>query len=726
MARPQGDARIEGELREISYRTDDNRFAVGEVLDDQGRRHTVVGPIGHLAPGAHLILDGRWSEHPKYGKRFKVQAWLVEDPRTRRGLELYLAGGAIKGLGRELARRIVDQFGLETLRILEETPERLREVMGIGVKRLEEIITHWEKDRLGREVTVMLRGHGLGAAVTRRVLEAWGSDAIGIVQRDPYRLAAEIRGVAFRTADTIALANGLTRDDPRRAEAAVSSLLQDSVFEGHTYLPQGELVSRADRLGVPRAVVGPALDRLALQASIVRGAELRQGDPSTRPVSTGTMHRMECQVAAALLARCRMGMAPEAAVLAAEGRVDLALGDEQRDAVMLALGSDLCVITGGPGTGKTTIVKVLVAAAALRGETWALAAPTGRAAQRLGEACGQDAKTIHRLLEFNPQKGGFQRKASRPLDSDLAAVLIDEVSMVDLPLLHALTEALPPGCRLVLVGDADQLPSVGPGQVLADLVASGIAPVARLRQVYRQAEGSGIVRNAHRILRGEDPVSAEQESGRKDFYLVHRNGSDAARDTLLEVVAVRLPARGFDPLDDVQVLTPMHKGPLGSRSLNLLLRDRLNPDGEPLVYGGRTFRVGDRVLQIRNDYDLEIFNGDVGRVLRLEGNGLVVAFGHRELALVGEQLERLELAYAISIHKSQGSEYPAVVVILDKAHHIMLRRSLVYTAVTRARDFCCVLGGARALRIAVGRAGRERRWTGLARRLAAGKPGLSP
>jgi exodeoxyribonuclease V alpha subunit len=276
----------------------------------------------------------------------------------------------------------------------------------------------------------------------------------------------------------------------------------------------------------------------------------------------------------------------------------------------------------------------------------------------------------------------------------------------------------------VLVGDADQLPSVGPGQVLADLVSAGVAPVARLRQVYRQAEGSGIVRNAHRMLNGETPISAEHEEGRKDFFLVPREGSDAVRKALVEIVSVRLPARGFDPMDEVQVLTPMHKGPLGSRSLNLLLQDRLNPDGEPLAFGGRTFRVGDRVLQVRNDYDLEIFNGDVGRAVRIEGSGLIVSFAGRELALIGEQLERLELAYAVSIHKSQGSEYPAVLVVLDRAHHIMLRRSLVYTAVTRARDFCCVVGSSRALRTAVGRAGGERRWTGLAHRLAQqAKPG---
>ncbi len=713
-----GEERLAGELREISYKTDDNRFAVAEVLDDEGRRHTIVGPIGHLAPGAYVVLDGRWSEHPRYGRRFKVLAWLVEDPKTRRGLELYLAGGAVKGLGPALARRIVDHFGLETLRVLERSPERLREVEGIGKKRLAEILAHWEKDRVGREVTVMLRGHGLGAAVTRRVLEAWGTDAVRIVTRDPYRLAAEIRGVAFRTADAIALDNGLARDDPRRAEAAVRSVLGDASSEGHTYLPEGELVGRCDRLGVPRPAVAGALDRLALKATIVRGQPLRRGDPTTRPVFSGPTHRMEERVAVALIARCQEGRAAEVAVRAAEGRVDLELGQEQRDAVALALGSQLCVITGGPGTGKTTIVRVLVAAAALRGETWALAAPTGRAAQRLGEACGQDARTLHRLLEYNPQKGGFQRTASRPLDKDLAAVLVDEVSMVDLPLLSALTEALPPGCKLVLVGDADQLPSVGPGQVLADLVASGVAPVARLRQVYRQAQGSGIVRNAHRMLRGETPISAEHEDGRRDFFVVPREGADAVRRTLVEVITARLPARGFDPMAEVQVLTPMHKGPLGSRALNLLLQERLNPAGEALVFGGRTFRVGDRVLQIRNDYDLEIFNGDVGRVVRLEGGGLVVAFGRRQLALIGEQLERVELAYAISIHKSQGSEYPAVVVVLDRAHHIMLRRSLVYTAVTRARDFCCVVGSPRAMRTAVGRAGGERRWTGLARRLA--------
>jgi len=714
--------RLEGELRDVSFQTEDGRFAVAEVLDAEGHRHTVVGPIGHLSLGAHLVLDGAWKQHPRFGRQFKVSGWLVEDPRTLRGLERYLASGAVKGLGVELARRVVDHFGLQTLAVLQDDPERLREVPGIGVKRLAEIVAHWERDRADRELTVMLRGHGLGAAVTRRVIEAWGAEALQIVTADPYRMAAEIRGVAFRTADALALENGISAADPRRAEAAVRWLLLEAAQQGHTYLPEGELVARAGLLDVPREAVSAALDRLALGATVVRGGELRRGDPSTRPIYDGSMHRMEEQVALALVSRSRTGLAPEETVRAAEERVELLLGDEQRAAVALALGSDLCVITGGPGTGKTTIVKVLVAAAGLRSETWALAAPTGRAAQRLGEACGQAASTLHRLLEYNPQKGGFQRTASRPLAQQTSAVLVDEVSMVDLPLLHALTEALPPGCRLVLVGDADQLPSVGPGQVLADLVTSGVAPVARLQQVYRQAQGSGIVRNAHRILQGAAPVSAEREDGRRDFFCVGREGGDAIRQALLEIVGERLPARGFDPLDDVQVLTPMHKGPVGSRSLNLLLQDRLNPGGQPFTHAGRTFRVGDRVLQVRNDYDLEIFNGDVGRAIGVEGSGLQVDFSGRVLTLVGEQLDRVELAYAISIHKSQGSEYPAVVVLLDRAHHIMLRRSLVYTAVTRARDFCCVLGSPRALRTAVSRIGGERRWTGLARRLARRRP----
>jgi exodeoxyribonuclease V alpha subunit len=709
--------RLAGELLRFTYNTDDGGFAVAGIrvrLPDGGEEeHTAVGPIGHLSPGVHLVLEGDWKSHPRFGRNFRVKSYLVEDPQTLTGLERYLASGAVQGLGPELARRAVEKFGLDTLRVLSEEPERLREVNGIGEKRLKEIRDHWERDRTGRQLAVLLRAHGLGAAVTNRILDRYGEQALQVISQDPYRLAAEISGIGFRTADAIAASQGIGPMDPRRSEAGVRWLLNRAEDEGHTYLPREELLERVKELKIAPMSARGAIDRLVLKRFVV-GRPLEDGGEA---LLGAARDRMEADVAMALARRCGGEPAPLEAVHAAAGRVGIELNEDQTDAVAVGLGHLLSVITGGPGTGKTTIVKVLLAAAALRKERWLLAAPTGRAARRLAESCGAEGKTVHRLLEYSPRERRFTRDAAKPLEAE--GVLVDEASMIDLPLFDALLASLPPGCRLVLVGDADQLPSVGCGRVLGDLIDSGVVPVARLSQVYRQAAGSAIVQSAHRILRGGVPVSAERDPGltSKDFYLVPRTDAEDARDTLLTVVAERLPRQGFDPRGDVQVLTPMHRGPLGSRALNAALQRRLNPSGRSLKRGERLLREGDRVIQVRNDYDNDVFNGDVGRITAVEGGSLVVDFDGREVTLVGEQLDQVELAYAISIHKSQGSEYPAVVVALHTSHFVMLRRNLLYTAITRAKRFCCVVGAPRALEIAAGKGGGDERWTLLARRL---------
>jgi len=711
---------LTGELARFTYSTDDGGFAVATIrvsLPDGGlEERTAVGPIGHLSLGVHLVLEGEWKQHPKFGRNFRVRSYLAEDPQTLSGLERYLASGAVQGLGAELARRAVDMFGLDTLRVLSEEPERLREVQGIGEKRLKEIVSHWERDRAGRQLAVLLRSHGLGASITNRILEKYGDQAMSTIARDPYRLAAEISGIGFRTADAIAESQGIGPMDPRRAEAAVRWLLLRGEDDGHCYLPQGALAERARELQVAGPSVRSALDRLTLKRTVVR-RPIPGSEDKDEAVFGAARDRMEDEVALRVARRCGGQDAPLSAVEAAAGRVGLTLNDDQRAAVATALGHQVAVITGGPGTGKTTIVKVLLAAAGLRREKWLIAAPTGRAARRLAESCGQEGKTLHRLLEFSPQQRKFLRGESKPLEAD--GVLIDEASMVDLPLFDAVVCSLPAHCKLVLVGDSDQLPSVGPGRVLHDLINSGAVPVARLQQVYRQAANSAIVRNAHRIVSGRLPVSAERDEGaQRDFFMVPRQGGRNTRDTILEVIADRLPAQGFDPVKDVQVLTPMHRGPAGSRELNAALQRRLNPLGKALNRGQRSLRVGDRILQIRNDYDNDIFNGDVGRVLAVEGNGLVADFDGRQVGMVGDQLDHVELAYAISIHKSQGSEYPAVVIALDTGHFVMLRRNLLYTAITRAKRFCCIVGDPRAVEIAVGRGGGDERWTMLSDRLA--------
>ena len=703
------DEQIAGDLIGFTYQAMDRAFAVARLRTASKSEFIAVGPLGHLTEGQHVVLTGRWMQHDSFGRQFKVKSFLVEDPRTLRGLELYLASGAIPSMGPTFAKRIVARFGLETLKVLNETPERLREVAGIGPKRLDQILSHWKKDTAGREVHAMLRGYGIGDAISRRIVETYGDEALSVITDQPYRLAAEVRGIGFRTADQIALERGIRRDAPERAQAALVHLLREAAStEGHCYLPADALVEEASKLSVPAEQARPAIDRL-----VATGMAFEEEERVYLPHMLSAEERIVRRLSR-LMATPRAAATVDLPPL--EAAAELSLGAGQREAVHLSMASGISVITGGPGTGKTTIVRILLAAAGAQGESWKLAAPTGRAARRLTDATGQSASTIHRLLEFNGRTRRFDRDFANPLDCD--GVLIDEASMIDVRLMDDLLSAVPPGCRLVLVGDVDQLPSVGPGRVLGDLIDSAVLPVARLAEVYRQAAHSGIILNAHRINRGQPPRSGQSEAPpRSDFFLVNRDAAQEARAAVIEIVSQRLRRRGFDPLADVQVLTPMHNGPLGTVALNQALQQVLNPDGPALRRNDREFRVGDRVIQVRNDYDNDVFNGDTGRVLAISGKGLEVAFEAQRVTIKGEKLNDLKLAYAISVHKSQGSEYPAVVLVLHRAHRIMLRRNLLYTGVTRAQSFCCVVTTAWAVDFAVQRAQEVHRHTHLAERL---------
>lgn len=735
----EGTTWLEGRLSRVVWSADDGGYAVVRVKTRQGEV-TAVGMLGLLAdeaePDTFLALEGTWEDHQVHGKQFRSTGFLQGLPRTLEGLELYLSQAGIPGVGRATAQKIVEHFGVSALQVITETPEKLHEIQGLGKKKIEAITDRWSTDAEGAALTVRLRGLGLAPRVVQRIRERYGEKAAAVVSRSPYQLAEEIPGVGFRTADAIAREQGLPADDPARVRAAAVHALERAENDGSCFLPREALNRAVAELGVPTDGLDAALDTASLDRRvIIEPAGEGSDDPFTLPPphpedrvwKPGLWHG-EDGVAANLAIRAADGAQVEPGVreeiARAERFENVQLGEEQRQAVERALGGGVVVVTGGPGTGKTTLLRVLLRVVRERGETWRLASPTGRAARRLEEATKQEASTLHRLLEFRPGEGGFQRGPDSPLEGE--GLVIDEVSMVDLPLMAAVLGALPASrFPLVLVGDADQLPSVGPGQVLRDVIASGVVPVARLTRVYRQGRDSGILEAASAILAGQVPQSGEH-AGFDDCFLLDRGDAQRAVDTVLAVVADRLPANGHDPLVDVQVLTPTRRGALGTQGLNEVLQQRLNPHGREIKRGNRAFRVGDRVICTRNRYDVEVFNGDTGRVVDADKTGLVVDFDGRRVDWVWEELGSLELAYAITVHKSQGSEYPAVVLVLHPSHGIMLRRNLFYTAVTRAKKFLCVVGAQRAWGRAVGFAGGDERHTRLAERLRDEAAGAAP
>jgi len=712
---------IEGRIDRVLWASQDSGYAVVRLDTDRGP----VTAVGDLLPalddeprGTFLAVEGKWEDHAVHGRQFRATGSLQGLPRTLLGLELYLSSSGIPGVGPVLAKRIVEAFEIHTPRVIAEEPERLVQVRGISKKRAAAITERWRSDEEGRAVTVLLRGLGLSMRVVHRIQQRFRDRTAYVVTRDPYCLVDEIVGVGFRTADAIARQQGLPEDDPRRVEAAVMHVLHQQAGEGNCYLPRVRVAENVASLGVPAADIDGALARREAV-----GALVTEGDR----VFLSALHQSEVVVTLELAGRLQH---PAPALLDPGAEVDRAaryegvdLDPTQQEAVAAGLRGGVVLITGGPGTGKTTLVRVLIRAIRERGLHWKLASPTGRAARRLEETTGATATTLHRLLEYRPDAGGFQRGRDHPIEAD--GLVVDEASMIDLPLMRAMLEALPnpgpghPPFSLVLVGDADQLPSVGPGQVLRDLIDSDAIPIVRLERIYRQAARSGIIVGANTILSGQVPVSGEQ-SGHDDFFAVHREDPDHGRDTTLQIVAERLPALGYHPLRDIQVLAPTHRGPLGTKVLNQELQARLNPDGAPIKRGNREFRVGDRVLCTRNRYDVEVFNGDVGRVQTTGPSGLEVEFDGRPVQWSWDDLDLLDLAYAMTVHKAQGSEYPAVVLALHSSHGIMLRRNLFYTAATRARRFFCVVGNARAWHRAVGRVGGDERWTALAERLRRG------
>ena len=712
---------LEGVLERIVFFNEENSFTVAR-LQVQGKKDlvTIVGALSLPTPGETLRLRGQWVIDTKFGQQFRVESCLSVLPATIVGIQKYLGSSLIKGIGPIMAKRIVDKFGLDTFDIIEDSPERLQEAEGIGPIRTERITNAWQEQKQIREVMVFLQGHEISPAYAVKIFKVYGDKAVSVVKENPYRLALDISGIGFKTADKIARSMGIDPNSQIRAEAGIIHVLSELVDEGHVYYPYEELKEMAaELLEVDQSILETALATLAQQDRV-----LIEQWPEVKAVYLTPLHVAEANVARRLKLLIEAPKQPlqidvEKAIQWVQGTNHIELAETQKQALRKAIGGKVLVITGGPGTGKTTLVNSLVRILEKKGQRIVLASPTGRAAKRLSEVTGREAKTIHRLLEFSPKEGGFKRNEDNPLDADL--VVIDEASMVDILLMNHLLKAIPSPATLVLVGDVDQLPSVGPGNVLKDIIASGCVETVILTEIFRQAQESLIIVNAHRVNRGEFPQLKPQPGQRSDFYYIEKNTPEEVLSVIKELCVKRLPnAFHLSPLDDIQVLTPMHRGTVGVANLNAELQALLNPQGKVITRGGRLFRTNDKVMQIKNNYEKDVFNGDIGRLagIDLDEQKVQIKFEDRVVDYELSDLDDLVLAYAISIHKSQGAEYPAVIVPLLSQHYIMLQRNLLYTAITRAKRLVVLVGSKRAIAIAVRNNKVQLRYTNLAARLS--------
>jgi exodeoxyribonuclease V alpha subunit len=732
---------ISGSVERITYYNAENGYSVIRLKPDSrgmlpfkyasgfDSLITVVGNLPEVQPGEWLKLSGKWTSHSKHGRQFQAEFCEQSLPATTEGIKRYLGSGMIRGVGKVMSERIVDRFGEDTLDIIDYQPQELLKVLGIGKKRVDSITKSWEQQRAIKDVMIFLQSHGVSTTLATKIYKQYGDASLAVVQNTPYKLVNDVHGIGFKTADKIAQALGLAADDPGRIEAGVAYTLNRMAEEGHVYMPQEDLEPEAaEILGLETEKVTKVIDSLETDDFIKRetikyeiGSQKAEGKnkspiPSPQPPivkeeravyltpfyysEIGVTQRVERMIGypTSRMANCQLSIVNR--------QLLTGLVEQQKVAVETAVSHKVTILTGGPGTGKTTTLRALLDLLDVNSKSYALASPTGRAAKRLTEATGREAKTIHRLLEFNPGEG-FGRNDDNPLDVDM--VVIDEASMLDLVLANTLLKAIAPDTHLLLVGDIDQLPSVGAGDVLGDLIDSERVPVIRLETIFRQAANSLIISNAHRINQGLMPETEQTDPNGPpvDFYIFIKEDPDEAAELLVDVVKKRVPQKfGFDPMDDIQVLSPMYNGSVGVNNLNLLLQASLNPPASKKPerrLGGRVFRTGDKVMQTVNNYDKNVYNGDIGRITNIDPIQQIITINIDGAPVLYDFLEMDELvhAYAVSVHKSQGAEYPCVVVPVLTQHYMMLQRNLLYTAVTRAKKLAILIGTRKAIAIAV-------------------------
>jgi exodeoxyribonuclease V alpha subunit len=719
---------LSGQIERITYTNEENGFTIAKVkVYGQRDLVTVVGNLMSPTPGEILNMQGEWVNHPKFGEQFKVVEYRTSVPATVYGIRKYLGSGLIKGLGPVMAGRIVQKFGKKTLDVIENEIEMLAQVEGIGKKRIALIQKAWDEQKDIRDVMLFLQSHEVSSGYATKIFKQYGNRSIAIVKGNPYRLATDIFGIGFIIADSIAEKLGIPKDSPLRVEAGILYVLLQLSDEGHVFYPYEPLVAKSrEILGVDREVVVKAIGAMVIDRKLDiedLNESIEEFKENNKAVYLPKFHLCETSISHRLKT---LSITPKSirdvktknAIDWVQQHLDITLAEKQAMAIRRSLENKIIVITGGPGTGKTTIINAVLKIFSRLNVRTMLAAPTGRAAKRMSETTHHEAKTIHRLLEFSFTKGGFQKNEEKPLNCDV--LIVDEASMIDTLLMHHLLKAIPISATFILVGDTNQLPSVGAGNVLNDIIASGAVPVVELNEIFRQAKTSRIVVNAHKINNGILP-SIDTDTPDSDFYFIQQEDPQKVVEIILELTKTRIPRRfGFDPVDDIQVLTPMHKGMIGAENLNLELQNALNPGQEGIFRGGKRFRVNDKIMQLRNNYDKDVFNGDIGRVVGIQPDGyeMTIAFDGRNVIYELPDLDEITLAYAVSVHKSQGSEYPAVVIPILTQHFMLLQRNLIYTAVTRGRFLVVMVGTKKALAIGVNNDKTQRRFTYLRHRLS--------